>query len=200
MEERQRCVHDGRTIDRLEAAMGIIYVHGIHHLHYLRHLIFPCCATLPATHRTESTPLLAKGDAQGTVGAVAIDMNGKLAAASSTGGMCNKRPGRVGDTPLIGCGLYANARLAVAATGRGEAFIHRAGAARIAFAMEFGGMDLQAAVRNAMADMDEGSGGFIAVDASGRIVMEYNTGGMFRAAWAAGDVEPTVMIWKDEPS
>ncbi len=137
-------------------------------------------------------------DAQGTVGAVACDDHGNLAAASSTGGMCNKWEGRVGDTPLIGCGLYASKRVAVAATGRGEAFIERAGAARIAFAMEFAGMDVSAAVTNAVADMEEGSGGFIAVDAGGTVAMQCNTSGMFRATMSARSPhQPDVRIWRD---
>jgi beta-aspartyl-peptidase (threonine type) len=147
-------------------------------------------------HGAPNCPLRAalSGDAQGTVGAVAVDSEGRVAAASSTGGMSNKRPGRVGDTPLIGCGLLATPDVAVAATGHGEAFIRQASCARVAHAMEFGGMSVDAAMKAALDKMETGDGGFIAVDASGAWSMQFNTGGMFRGVHVEGGA-PEVHIW-----
>lgn len=120
----------------------------------------------------------------GTVGAVALDKSGNLAAATSTGGMTNKRWGRVGDSPIIGAGTYAdNAACAVSCTGHGEYFIRLAVAARVANRMRFAGEELDRAARAVI--MDElagmgGSGGLIAVDTAGQISMPFNTAGMYR--------------------
>ena len=123
---------------------------------------------------------------QGTVGAVALDAAGNLAAATSTGGMTNKRQGRVGDSPIIGAGTYAkNDVCAVSATGHGEYFIRTVAAHHIAAAVEFRGLSLQDAVRELLhVKLRElgGSGGVIAIDHSGRIVTDFSTEGMFRAA------------------
>ena len=123
---------------------------------------------------------------QGTVGAVALDANGDLAAATSTGGMTNKRQGRVGDSPIIGAGTYAkNGVCAVSATGHGEYFIRAVAAYHICCAVEYRGLSLAAAAHEAIHTNIRalgGSGGIIAVDAQGNIVMEFSTAGMFRAA------------------
>ncbi|HEX5463058.1 MAG TPA: isoaspartyl peptidase/L-asparaginase [Steroidobacteraceae bacterium] len=123
---------------------------------------------------------------QGTVGAVALDAAGDLAAATSTGGMTNKRQGRVGDSPIIGAGTYAkNGVCAVSATGQGEFFIRTVAAHHICAAVEFRGLALREAVRELLHDKLRelgGSGGVIAVDRSGRIVAEFSTEGMFRGA------------------
>jgi L-asparaginase / beta-aspartyl-peptidase len=123
---------------------------------------------------------------QGTVGAVALDAAGNLAAATSTGGMTNKRPGRVGDSPIIGAGTYAkNGVCAVSATGHGEYFIRAVAAHHVCSAVEYRGLTLQAAVRETLhqllASMG-GDGGLIAVGAQGQIVMDFSTEGMFRGA------------------
>lgn len=120
----------------------------------------------------------------GTVGAVALDKSGNLAAATSTGGMTNKRWGRVGDSPIIGAGTYAdNAACAVSCTGHGEYFIRLAVAARVANRMRFAGEELDRAARavimDELADMG-GSGGLIAIDTAGKISMPFNTAGMYR--------------------
>jgi beta-aspartyl-peptidase (threonine type) len=121
---------------------------------------------------------------QGTVGAVALDAAGNLAAATSTGGMTNKRQGRVGDSPIIGAGTYAkNGVCAVSATGHGEYFIRTVAAHHICAAVEFRGLTLQEAVRELLhVRIRElgGSGGVIAIDAKGRIVTDFSTEGMFR--------------------
>lgn len=131
-----------------------------------------------------------------TVGAVALDRQGNLAAGTSTGGMTNKMPGRVGDSPVIAAGTYAdNNTCAVSATGHGELFIRNAVAYQISAAMEYGGLDLQEAAHRVIHEkLSEGDGGIIAVDRHGNIVMEFSTPGMFRgAADSQGRFE--VAIW-----
>ncbi|HQY04830.1 MAG TPA: isoaspartyl peptidase/L-asparaginase [Lacunisphaera sp.] len=121
----------------------------------------------------------------GTVGCVALDKAGNLAAGTSTGGMTNKKFGRVGDAPIIGAGTYAhNATCAVSATGWGEYFI-RVGVARdIAAQMEYKGTPLREAAAATIAKVGQlgGDGGVIALDAQGNIAMEFNSPGMYRAA------------------
>ncbi len=123
---------------------------------------------------------------QGTVGAVALDRNGNLAAATSTGGMTNKRSGRVGDSPIIGAGTYAkNGVCAVSATGHGEYFIRAVAAYHISSAVEYRGLSLEAAVHELVHGRVPalgGNGGIIAVDAHGVVVMDFSTEGMFRGA------------------
>ena len=129
----------------------------------------------------------------GTVGAVALDTHGNLAAATSTGGMTGKRFNRIGDSPLIGAGTYADNRsCAVSATGHGEKFISAAVAHDIAARMRFGGRDLQTAVHEVVHQeliALHGEGGVIAVDHSGAISMQFNSQGMFRAAIREGERE-----------
>ena len=123
---------------------------------------------------------------QGTVGAVALDAAGDLAAATSTGGMTNKRQGRVGDSPIIGAGTYAkNGVCAVSATGHGEYFIRTVAAHHICAAVEFRGLALREAVHGLLHGSLRqlgGTGGIIAVDHGGRIVTDFSTEGMFRGA------------------
>jgi beta-aspartyl-peptidase (threonine type) len=120
----------------------------------------------------------------GTVGAVAIDRNGDLAAATSTGGMTNKRWGRIGDSPIIGAGTYANnATCAVSATGHGEYFIRSVVAHDICAIVEYRGWSLERAARDVVQNKLKprgGDGGVIAIDRAGGIVMEFNSEGMFR--------------------
>lgn len=122
----------------------------------------------------------------GTVGAVARDIRGHLAAATSTGGMTAKAPGRVGDTPVIGAGTFADdASCAVSATGHGEIFIRWTAAAEISARMRHAGEDLETAARHVvMQDLapNDGSGGVIAVDRDGRVTMPFNCEGMYRGA------------------
>jgi beta-aspartyl-peptidase (threonine type) len=120
----------------------------------------------------------------GTVGAVALDKHGNLAAGTSTGGMTLKMHGRVGDSPIIGAGTYANnASCAVSATGHGEFFIRATVARNICALMEYGGLSLQqAADRIVMGELVDlgGNGGVIAVDKDGNIATPFNTTGMYR--------------------
>lgn len=123
---------------------------------------------------------------QGTVGAVALDKHGNLAAATSTGGMTNKRQGRVGDSPIIGAGTYAkNGVCAISATGHGEYFIRAVAAYHISSSVEYRGLSLEAAARELIHSRIPalgGNGGIIAIGSRGEIVMDFNTEGMFRAS------------------
>lgn len=121
----------------------------------------------------------------GTVGCAALDKEGNLAAGTSTGGMTNKRWGRVGDAPIIGAGTYANNNTcAVSATGWGEFFIRRVVAYDISALMEYKGVSLEEAakevIQKKVADLG-GDGGIVAIDGYGNIAMEFNTAGMYRA-------------------
>lgn len=122
----------------------------------------------------------------GTVGCVALDKNGNLAAGTSTGGMTNKKWNRIGDSPIIGAGTYANNKTcAVSATGWGEFFIRGVVAYDISALMEYKGLTLQEAAKEVIQKkLPElgGDGGIIAIDHNGNIAMEFNTAGMYRAA------------------
>jgi beta-aspartyl-peptidase (threonine type) len=121
----------------------------------------------------------------GTVGAVAIDANGHLAAATSTGGMTNKRWQRIGDSPIIGSGTYANdASCAISCTGHGEAFMRTVAAYDVHALMLYKGFTLEEAVRTVVHDKLpplDGDGGMIAIDRDGRLVLDFNCSGMYRA-------------------
>jgi beta-aspartyl-peptidase (threonine type) len=129
---------------------------------------------------------LIKNQKFGTVGCVALDKKGNIAAGTSTGGMTNKRYGRVGDAPIIGAGTYAdNATCGVSATGWGEFFIRNVVAYDIAAQMQYKKVTLgEAAKETIQKKVPEmgGDGGIIAIDKEGNIVMEFNTAGMYRAA------------------
>jgi beta-aspartyl-peptidase (threonine type) len=137
----------------------------------------------------------------GTVGAVALDSRGRLAAGTSTGGMTGKRYNRIGDSPIIGAGTYADDRsCAVSATGHGEIFIRAAVAHDISARIRFGQRDLQTAVREVVhAELVtlQGEGGVVAIDRHGEISMEFNSEGMFRASRKAGG-NPEIHIYRDD--
>lgn len=121
----------------------------------------------------------------GTVGAVALDADGNLAAATSSGGYTGKLPGRVGDSPIIGAGTYADNRAcAVSGTGLGEAFIRAAVAYDVCARMRYRGSTLKASAVRALRDVARlgGDGGLIAVDRRGNVAMPFNSQGMFRAS------------------
>ncbi|SEO41452.1 beta-aspartyl-peptidase (threonine type) [Salinihabitans flavidus] len=133
----------------------------------------------------------------GTVGAVARDRQGNLATATSTGGMTAKRAGRVGDSPIIGAGTFAdNATCAVSATGDGEAFIRRVAAHEIDARMRHIGQSLADAAKHVVqVDLatHEGSGGLIAIDSEGNIVMPFNCEGMYRGSVREGEPGQTAV-------
>ena len=137
----------------------------------------------------------------GTVGAVALDKEGNIAAGTSTGGMTNKRWKRIGDTPVIGAGTYAdNNSCGVSATGHGEFFIRAAVAYSICARMEFQGISLKeatdAVIMQKLVKMG-GAGGIVSLDKDGNIAMTFNTEGMYRG-YAKGNADPVTFIYKDE--
>jgi beta-aspartyl-peptidase (threonine type) len=134
----------------------------------------------------------------GTVGCVVLDIHGNLAAGTSTGGMTNKKHGRIGDSPIVGAGTYAdNNTCAVSGTGWGEQFIRNGVAFQISAIMEHRRVSLAEAARIVIHEkLNKGDGGIIAVDGAGNIVMDYNSPGMYRgAADASGRFE--IAIWEN---
>jgi len=133
----------------------------------------------------------------GTVGVVALDREGRLAAGTSSGGLTNKKWGRIGDVPVIGAGTYADGRVAVSCTGKGEEFIRHGVARELAALVRYDHRSLAEAGKILMEErLRPGDGGLIAVDAEGRILLVYNTAGMFRgAADPSGRFE--VAIWEE---
>ena len=129
----------------------------------------------------------------GTVGAVACDAKGNIAAATSTGGMTNKRYGRIGDSPVLGAGNYANNKTcAISCTGHGEPFIKAVAAYDVSCLMEYKNMSLQEAMNevvNKKLVAIEGEGGMIGVDVAGNIAMLFNSAGMYRAAKSSDGIE-----------
>ena len=144
-----------------------------------------------------AAPLEERGK-MGTVGAVALDAQGNLAAGTSTGGMTNKQPGRVGDSPLIGAGTYAdNATAAISCTGTGEMFIRLAVAHDVCARMRYAGLSLAQAteivVQQALPAI-AGRGGLVAVDRQGNVSMPFNTEGMYRGLARVGEAAQTAIF------
>jgi len=156
---------------------------------------------LPAWFETEQRQhQLTAALAKGTVGAVALDCNGHLAAATSTGGMTGKLPGRVGDSPLIGSGTWAcDQTCAVSCTGQGESFIRIGAAQEVHLRMLWGGQSLAQACREVIGEELRavgGEGGLVAVDAGGNVEMPYSTEGMYRGF--ANGREVVTAIFNDD--
>jgi beta-aspartyl-peptidase (threonine type) len=136
----------------------------------------------------------------GTVGAVAVDRGGDLAAGTSTGGLTNKPVGRIGDSPIIGAGTYANnATAAVSATGTGEFFIRQAVAHEISAFMEYEKPQVDLAAQRGIKKVEDlgGDGGVIALDAKGNLAMPFNTEGMYRG-YVTRNGEVVTKIYGDE--
>lgn len=135
----------------------------------------------------------------GTVGAVAMDALGNLAAATSTGGMTNKQAGRVGDSPIIGAGCYAsNNTVAISSTGTGEVFMRTVAAYDVAALIEYAGLSLEEATRKVVQEKLlplGGSGGMIAVDKFGNVELPFNSEGMYRGFARVGEA-PVVSIYR----
>lgn len=145
------------------------------------------------------TPDKWKDSKFGTVGAVALDMDGNLAAATSTGGMTNKKWGRVGDSPLIGAGTYANHQCAVSCTGWGEYFIRLCIAKTVADLMDYKGLSLKEATEEIILQklvQLGGDGGLIAIDKEGNVELPFSTEGMYRG-YIKNDGEIVVSIYRD---
>lgn len=136
----------------------------------------------------------------GTVGALALDAQGHLAAGTSTGGMTNKRYGRIGDSPVIGAGTYADTKCAVSGTGWGEFYLRSVAAFNICARVRYGGQDLASAAKaviNEEIPKAGGDGGAIALGADGTVAFPFNTEGMYRG-WIGADGVPHVAIFADE--
>ncbi|HEY8917526.1 MAG TPA: isoaspartyl peptidase/L-asparaginase, partial [Chitinophaga sp.] len=151
------------------------------------------------TRKTSRLGIENKDNKFGTVGAVALDKQGNLAAATSTGGMTNKKYGRVGDAPIIGAGTYANnATCAISCTGWGEFFIRLCVAKTVSDLMEYRNETIQQAANELIMNKVPalgGDGGLIAIDKSGNIAMPFNTAGMYRGS-VTEDGKIEVLIYK----
>ena len=151
-------------------------------------------------HSNDAVEKLMRNKKFGTVGAVACDVNGNIAAATSTGGMTNKKYGRIGDTAMIGSGTYANNKTcAISCTGHGEIFIKAVAAYDVSCLMEYKGMSLQEAMNevvNVKLKKMEGEGGMIGVDTTGNMALLFNSAGMYRGA-RSSDGTNFLSIYKD---
>ena len=192
METSPHLFLSGAAADRFGAAAGIEQVPNDFFI-------------VPERRRQLEEALAAGSDADpikyGTIGAVAVDVDGNVAAATSTGGIMAKRWGRVGDSPLIGAGTYADNRsAAVSATGSGEYFIRAVAAHELAARMRIGGEGLQEALDAVLADIGAlgGRGGLIAVAPSGDAAWGFTTPAMYRGM--ADATGRTVAIYADEES
>jgi L-asparaginase / beta-aspartyl-peptidase len=151
--------------------------------------------------RRDNAAVLDPTHLRGTVGAVAIDVRGHVAAGTSTGGMTGKRWGRVGDSPVIGAGTYAaDGTCAVSATGSGEYFIRASAARQVCDRVEFRNQSIAAAAGATVDDIGAigGDGGLIAMDGAGNIAFAMNSSGMYRG-WVSVDLAPATAIYADEP-
>ncbi|MFT7677012.1 MAG: beta-aspartyl-peptidase (threonine type) [Planctomycetota bacterium] len=185
MEKSEHVLLAGSGADAFAAAQGLEQVHNSYF----------------QTERRRRQLEEQLGDTKhGTVGAVALDQAGHLAAATSTGGMTAKRWGRVGDSPIVGAGTYASdATCAVSATGWGEYFLRGVIAHDVAARMRHGQQSINSAANAAIHDdltAAGGTGGLIALDANGRLATPFNTEGMYRA-WIDQDGRVTVKIYAD---
>jgi beta-aspartyl-peptidase (threonine type) len=151
--------------------------------------------------RRDNAQMLDPTHSRGTVGAVAIDVNGHVAAGTSTGGMTGKRWGRIGDSPVIGAGTYAvDGNCAVSATGSGEYFIRASAARQLCDRIAWHGESVQAAAAATIANIGDigGDGGVIAIDGAGNIAFAMNTSGMYRG-WVTRAAAAATAIYSNEP-
>jgi L-asparaginase / beta-aspartyl-peptidase len=180
MEKTRHVMVAGEAADSFAAEIGLAVVPQDYYSTDAR------LRSLERTQRAERETrhgAISAADRHGTVGAVALDAAGNLAAATSTGGFTNKMPGRVGDSPVIGAGTYAdNETCAVSGTGSGEHFMRAVLAHTVSARMRYLGESLTVAARKALREAEKlgGTGGLVALDARGRIAMPFNTEGMYR--------------------
>lgn len=157
--------------------------------------------TYSLDHTHQDLNELMKDKKFGTVGAVAVDVHGNIAAATSTGGMTNKKFGRIGDSPVIGAGTYANNKTCgISCTGHGELFIRSVAAYDVSALMEYKGLSLQEAMNEVVHKKlvaINGEGGMIGVDAHGNTAMVFNTAGMYRAMMNQNG-DKTIGIYKED--
>jgi len=155
--------------------------------------------TYALDHNVKATSALMKDKKFGTVGAVACDQQGNLAAATSTGGMTNKKYNRIGDTPVIGSGNYANNKTcAISCTGHGELFIRAVAAYDVSCLMEYKGLSLQEAMEIVVLEKlvaIGGEGGMIGVDGAGKLALVFNSAGMYRASCFNGS-KPVIGFYR----
>lgn len=151
---------------------------------------------LPVGVEEEELSRLDPGLLHGTVGAVALDGDGRLAAATSTGGLLGKQAGRVGDTPITGVGNWADGKVAISCTGIGESFIHTGGARDVTARMTYGGQSLDEAATEMLDTVaaQGGDGGLIALDHAGNCVMPFNSPGMKRAFARSGELAKVAIL------
>ena len=195
MEKTRHVLLCGDGADRFAAEVGLAVVA---HDYYSTEARQFALKRLQRADR-EKHDAVSAADRHGTVGAVALDAAGNLAAATSTGGFTNKMPGRVGDSPVIGAGTYAdNATCAVSGTGSGEHFMRAVLAHTVSARMRYLDESLAAASRSALREVAKlgGTGGLVAVDAKGRIAMPFNTEGMYRG-YVSTDGKQVVQIYGD---
>ncbi|MEM9303421.1 MAG: isoaspartyl peptidase/L-asparaginase [Pseudomonadota bacterium] len=193
MEQTEHVMLAGTGADRFGASVGLEQVDADYFITDDRR------RQLTAAAR-EGRISLDHDEKYGTVGAVARDADGHLAAATSTGGMTNKLPGRVGDTPVIGSGTWAdNATCAVSGTGHGEYFMRSAMAYDIHARMAYTGDDLDVAASAALKTVASmgGSGGVIAIAADGTVALPFNSPGMYRG-WVDASGEVRIGIYQDD--
>ncbi|MEX1025779.1 MAG: isoaspartyl peptidase/L-asparaginase [Planctomycetota bacterium] len=184
MEHSEHVLLTGRGAEEFAASQGLTPVPNEH---------------FQTERRREQLKQLILDQKHGTVGCVALDANGHLAAGTSTGGMTNKRFGRVGDSPILGAGVWAeDATCAISSTGWGEYFLRGAVAHDVASRMRYLGenvMEAADAVVLQKLTAAGGTGGIIALDAEGNIAMPFNTEGMYRG-WIDEDGKVTLSIWR----
>lgn len=204
LEDGQHVMMSGSTVDGFFLAQGLESADNDHFLTPFRREQWERSVLSHAPpsldHDTLGQPPIDEALKLGTVGAVALDRDGRLAAATSTGGMVAKRCGRIGDTPVIGAGCYADAHVAVSATGTGEAFIRLCAGRTIAARVEFGGEDVTAASRAFVLDALPsigGRGGVIVLSRTGAVCMPFNTEGMYRGYMKSGE-RPRTGIYAEE--
>lgn len=181
MENSKHVLMVGRGAEKFSGEQGLEQVdNDFFHTDHRKTRFEEAKSKPPATGFIQPHP----DDKYGTVGCVALDKSGNICAGTSTGGMTNKQYNRIGDSPIIGAGTYAdNAQCGISSTGHGEYFIRYAVAHDIAARMEYKGLDLESAAQETILDKLKskgGSGGVVGLDANGNISMVFNTPGMYR--------------------
>jgi beta-aspartyl-peptidase (threonine type) len=200
MDESAHVMLSGAGADEFASATGLVLVDNDYFNTEFRYLQLKAAQSRASDDAASMNDPLQFESKFGTVGAVALDRQGNLAAGTSTGGTTNKRFGRIGDSPIIGAGTYANnASCAVSATGHGEYFIRHAVAHQVCARVQLARESLETAAHGVvMSDLVEagGDGGIIAIDAGGNVSMPFNTEGMYRGM-RMSDGRMDISIYRD---